>query len=159
VRRPIPFARRRAAHLVHTRLGHPEETVIEIDGGIEIKIENGTAPQRKFNLIATDAALYVYPIVAPDRVRRYTYWQLRKVYAEPWRRVDCMGFFVFADRRFWSVLRSRGRLPNYVKEAAQAHPNTPPAGGQSPGPPSGDRFPRRPHPSSPADAIALADPT
>jgi hypothetical protein len=167
LRLPTCLATKWAARLVHNRFGHPGEVVVEVD--------RGTNSNERFVLIATDAALYVYPVGAPRHVRRFTYRQLDAVYAQRFRRSD-LNHFAFLDdepprkrygqavfppcdlHRFDGVIRSRGRLPTYVRDAARAHPSTPPADNPRPDSPSGDRDPRRPHPSAPSAAQALAEP-
>ena len=116
-----PFAkgpRKRAIELIHGALGHPDEKIVEVDGGAS------AASGQRYDFIATDSALYVYNPRFPDQTVRFTYRHLANVVARDPRHP---GYFEFTDRRsgarfgFDDVTLSKGVLPRYVQDASERH--------------------------------------
>ena len=109
---------RSADHLVHVQFGRPDERVVYVDRGAR------AASGHRYELIATDLALYVYDAGARE-ARRFGYDELSDVAI---RAVSTFprysGRLEFTDRRtdthlaFDDVPLTKGALARFVKAAS-----------------------------------------
>jgi hypothetical protein len=157
------------------RFGFPDERVVEVDHGVNVLDESNRVTRGPCDLIATDAALYIYSN-GSEGPNRFSYDEIAGVYVPSQRLRLPAGLFGFANLKpgvyrpgpddvrtargelhlFEEVTRSRGRLPRYVRQQARGQwRGTAWPHGPGLGPPSGDRDPRRPKPTEPPAALSL----